>query len=197
MLTLRATPRLRAADRPRLHLVHGPRVDAAPDRAGSSCLMLFAVAINCARDPRQLAPQVPRLPHARRRPARAVLLGRGRRHERQRHQVRARQLPADAGHRTRLDPQRHARGRHGVRRRAEPRPARAWSSRSREWIGDDSSRASSATTAGSRPSASSSTTTTQRIGRLGHLDHDHRASTALLFVGSAAPGRRARARSST
>ena len=66
-----------------------------------------------------VAPQVPRLPHARRGTARAVLLGRRGRHQRQRHQVCARQLPADAGHGTRLDPQRDARGWHRVRHRPE------------------------------------------------------------------------------
>ena len=113
-------PRRRAAHRPCLHLVHRHRVDPRPDPRHP---------VRDARDgrhrlpgePRLLAPQVPRLPHARRGAARAVLLGRRRRHQRQRHEVRARQLPADAGPGPRVDPQRHARRRHRVRRGAQPR----------------------------------------------------------------------------
>ena len=137
-------------------------------------------AINALAVRGSLAAQVPRLPHAGRGPARAVLLGRGRRDERQRDQVRARQFPADAGHGTRLDPQRDARGGHGVRRRAEFRSARTEVHACEEWIGDDKSgqlgyyRKKSATSASSEHESDRA----DRPPR--HLDDDRRAERAAV-----------------
>ncbi len=149
-------PRGRVPDGRGLPDVHRPAVHAAHDRRHHR-----PDAVRCreqrAGRARQLAAQVPRLPHAGGGPAGPVLLGGGRRHQRQRVEVRARQLPADAGHGTRLDPQRHARGRHGVRHRAEPGTARG-ELRGRRNGSATTNPASSATTARSPPSASSSTT---------------------------------------
>ena len=148
-------------------------------------VMLATVGIGYLAQPRLVAPQVPRLPHARRGAAGAVLLGGRRRHQRQRHEVRARQLPADAGPGPRLDPQRHARRRHRVRRCAQPRSGRVSSSCC----------ASGSATPGAgqlgyyrRKGAErlARHMTTERIGRLGLLA-TATALAGLLFVGSGIP----------
>ena len=148
-----------------LRFVRGHAATARPaaDGAGADGGRLLH---QLAGESRLLAPQVPRLPHAGRGPARAVLLGGGRRHERQRVEVRPRQLPAGPGPGPRLDPQRDAGRRHRMRRRAEPGSGGPRSSR----CGSGSattSRASSGTTARRSTSGWPARPRPRRIGRLG------------------------------
>ena len=130
-------PPLCVPHRPRLHLLHGFLLDQVVPVPRARA---HARGVRDQPDGQagRLAPQVPRLPHAGRGAAGAVLLGGGRRHQRQPHQVRARQLPADAGPRTRLDQERHARRGHGIRRPAQQRPGGP-RLRVAEWIGDERS----------------------------------------------------------